>query len=66
MDAIAPWRHRAMVVFKQDVEKVLAAKIRIGKNTDQEIATLLYMDKQHPGEKFDTMYDGSVWLWRKD
>ena len=66
LDAIAPWRHRAMAVFKQDVEKVLTAKIRIGKNVDQEIATLLYMDKQHPGEKFATMYDGSVWLWRKD
>lgn len=66
LDAIAPWRHRAMTMFKQDVEKVLAAKIRIGKNTDQEIATLLHMDKQHPGEKFVTAGDGSVWLWRKD
>ena len=65
LDAIAPWRHRAMAAFQQDVAKVLAAKIRIGKNADQEIATLLYMDKNHPGEKYSTMDDGSVWLWRK-
>ena len=65
LDAIAPWRHRAMVMFKQDIAKVLAAKIRIGENTDQEIATLLYMDKNHPGEKSSTTGDGSVWLWRK-
>lgn len=66
LDAIAPWRHRAMAVFRQDVEKVLAAKISIGPDTDQEIATLLHMDKHHPGEKFVTTGDGSVWLWRKD
>lgn len=66
LDAIAPWRHRAMVAFKKDVEKVLAAKIRIDSDADAEIATLLHMDKQHPGEKFVTAGDGSVWLWRKD
>lgn len=65
LDAIAPWRHRAMAAFQQDIAKVLAAKIRIGKNTDREIATLLYMDKNHPGENFVTAGDGSVWLWRK-
>jgi len=66
LDAIASWRHRAMVAFKKDVEKVLAAKIRIDSDADAEIATLLYMDKNHPGEKFVTAGDGSVWLWRKD
>ena len=66
LDAIAPWRHRAMAAFRQDVEKVLAAKIRIGKNANQEIATLLYMNKNHPGEKFVTASDGSVWMWRQD
>lgn len=65
LDAIAPWRHRAMALFQQDVAKVLAAKIRIGKDTDREIATLLYMDKNYPGEKYSTTGDGSVWLWRK-
>lgn len=65
LDAIAPWRHRAMTLFQQDIAKVLAAKIRIGKDTDREIATLLYMDKNHPGEKYSTAVDGSVWLWRQ-
>lgn len=66
LDAIAPWRHRAMTAFKQDIAKVLDAKIRIGNNTNQEINTLLHTGKQHPGEEFVTMDDGSVWMWRKN